>query len=219
MTTRERPVDRGRRRGRELYLRVARELRAARVDRGLSLAAIGSAIGLSASEVSRIERGLLPGVSVLRLAELEAVVGLELDIRVYPGGQPLRDAAQVDLLERFRRRLHRSWRWAVEVPLPIVGDLRAWGAMAWLPDRRYGVEVETRPSDAQALMRRLQLKRRDGGVDGVLLVLPDTRTARAFVRAAEPTLREFFPIPGRRALELIRAGADPGGSAVVTIPR
>lgn len=219
MPTRDRPADRGRRRGRELYLGVARELRAARVDRGLSLSAIGAAIGLSASEVSRIERGLLPGVSVVRLAELQAVVGLELDVRVYPGGQPLRDASQVELLERFRRRLHRSWHWATEVPLPIAGDLRAWDALAWLPDERYGIEVETRPSDAQGLVRRLQLKRRDGGVDGVLLVLPDTRTARAFVRAAEPTLRGFFSIPGYRAIELLQAGADPGCNAIVIVPR
>lgn len=68
-------------------------------------------------------------------------------------------------------------------------------------------------------MRRLQLKRRDGGVDGVLLVLPDTRTARAFVRAAEPTLRGFFSIPGYRAIELLQAGADPGGNAIVIVPR
>jgi hypothetical protein len=82
---------------------------------------------------------------------------------------------------------------------------------------RYGIEAETHPTDAQALARRLALKVRDGGVDGVLLVVGGTRHTRAFLAAAHDLLLPSFPVPGRRALELLRAGVDPGGSAIIVL--
>jgi hypothetical protein len=189
------------------------------VDRGLSLKYVGAAVGLSESQLSRIERGLVAGTSIAQWAQLFAVVGLELSVRAFPGGTPLRDQAQVALLNQFRTFLHRTWRWATEVPLPIPGDARAWDGMLSGPDCRYGVEAETAPKDSQALVRRVQLKMRDGEVDGVILLLPRTRRTRDFVEAAAGTLGPLFPIAGARALELLRAGVDPGGSAIVTLDR
>ena len=87
------------------------------------------------------------------------------------------------------------------------------------PDCRYGVEAETAPKDSQALARRVQLKMRDGAVDGVILLLPRTRRTREFVEASAGTLGPLFPIAGARALELVRAGVDPGGSAIVMFDR
>jgi hypothetical protein len=81
------------------------------------------------------------------------------------------------------------------------------------------VEAETSPRDAQALARRHATKLRDGAVDGILLIVPDTRHVRSFLRTAEVEMIGGFPIPGRRASELLRAGVDPGGSAVIVIPR
>ena len=81
-----------------------------------------------------------------------------------------------------------------------------------------GVEVETLPRDAQALVRRLNLKRRDGEVDGVILVLRDTRRARLFRQEAAAELGAAFPVPGLDALRRLRVGADPGGSALILIP-
>ena len=144
-----------------------------------------------------------------------AVVGLELSARAYPGGQPVRDAAQVELLARFRSRLHRDIRWATEVPLPAPGDQRAWDVLiARGSEWRYGVEAETGPRDSQALVRRLNLKVRDAQVDGVILVLPGTRRTRDFLAGAQDSLRSTFAVDGRRALELLAAGVDPGGSAI-----
>jgi transcriptional regulator with XRE-family HTH domain len=219
MATKERPADRGARRGRELYLRAAHELRIGRVDRALSLDDVGAAVDLSAAEVSRIERGLVPSTSVVRLAQLHAVVGLELSVRSFAGGQPIRDASHAALLTRLRLRLHQRWRWATEVPLPIPGDQRAWDALVWLPECRYGIEAEMAPSDSQALVRRLTLKQRDGQVDGVILVVPATRRVRAFLAAAQVELEALFPIPGKRALELLEAGVDPGGGSVIILGR
>lgn len=189
------------------------------MDRGLSLKVVGRAVGLSESQVSRIERGLVPKVSVSDLARLHAVVGLDLSLKSYPAGQPVRDVAHVELLDDFRRQLHKTVRWAVEVPLPIPGDRRSWDALVTGPSWRYGVEAETAPRDAQSLARRLQLKKRDGEVDGVLLVLRRTEQTRRFLDAVGGLLDERFPIDGVRALELLRAGVDPGGSAVVVLPQ
>lgn len=218
MATRERPVDRGARLGRAALDRIGRELRVARVDRGLSCAAVGAAIRVSPAEVSRIERALSPRVPAATLARLAAVVGLDLVLSVYPGPAPIRDAAHARLLGDFRAIVHRSIRWAMEVPLPHPGDQRSWDAMLLGRSWRFGVEAETAPADAQALVRRLRLKERDGVVDGMLLVVRDTRRVRDFLAAGRDVLGLAFPIPARTALAGLRAGTPPTGNAVIVVP-
>jgi transcriptional regulator with XRE-family HTH domain len=200
-------------------LDVGHEVRLARLDRALSLAAVGRATGQSHSTVSRIERGLAPNVTLIQLSRLSAVVGLELSVRCFPGGLPIRDAPQAALLARFKARLHKSIRWAAEVPLPQPGDQRAWDAMVMGSGWRFGVEAETAPRDGQALARRLELKRRDGEVDGVILILPNRRRARTFLREFVTTVADNFPVASARALELLGAGLSPGASAIVLVDR
>lgn len=212
-------MDRGMRLGRLALGRLGQEMRDARLDRSLSVDAVASALGLSNAEVSRIERGLSPRVPLVTLSRMAAVAGLDLSTRLYPGATPLRDSAHLSLLADFRSALHRSLRWATEVPLPIPGDQRAWDATVCGLRWCFGLEAETLPRDAQALHRRLQLKLRDGRVDGVLLVLRDTRRARDFMREAADELAVAFTIPGGRAAELLGAGLHPGVSAVILVPR
>lgn len=179
---------------------------------------VATAAGMSASSVSRIERGLIMNASVLDVARLNVAVGLDLSIRSYPGGQPVRDSAQLALLAAFRAAIHPSFGWRSEVPVGPPGDRRAWDAVIRARGTgRYGVEGETSPHDVQALERRLSLKRRDGDVDGVILVLPATRRVRAFLAAGADSLRSEFPADGARAMALLAAGKDPGGSAIVVI--
>jgi hypothetical protein len=121
------------------------------------------------------------------------------------------------MLATLRGEVHRSLGWATEVPLPIPGDPRAWDAVIRGPDWRFGVEAEGLPRDAQALQRRINLKRRDDDVDGVLLVLRDTRLTRQFLRAEADVLFPDFPVPGWRALRSLREGTSPGGSSIVLI--
>ncbi len=151
------------------------------------------------------------------LVRCGGIVGLDLSARFYPGGPPVRDAGHLALLSAFRGRLHPSLRWAAEVPLPIPGDQRAWDATVAGRGWIVGVEAETRPRDAQALQRRLAIKLRDGEVDGLILLLRDSRWTRAFVRAAADDLAPAFPIPGRRALEALAAGMEPAGSSIVIL--
>lgn len=219
MSVRCRPIDRGTERGRRLRTSIGGEIRAARVDRDLTLGVVCRAVGVSASTGSRLERGLLDHVDIMLLAKVCAVVGLELSVKAFPGGQPLRDAAHLAMLREFRGRLHASLGWSTEVPLPSTGDPRAWDGLVQGSGWRYGVEAETAPRDGQATLRRLALKHRDGQVDGVLLILWNTRQGGAFLGEIGEVARSIFPIPGARALELLRVGADPGGSAIVVLPK
>jgi hypothetical protein len=58
---------------------------------------------------------------------------------------------------------------------------------------------------------------RDGAVDHLALLLLDTRHNRDFVRVHRAVLVERLPVPGSRALELLRAGVDPGGSTLILL--
>jgi transcriptional regulator with XRE-family HTH domain len=200
-------------------IRIGDELRSARVDHGLSIAFVANALATSRGHLSRIERGQAGGVAYGTLTRFAAVVGLDLVARLYPAGPPLRDVAHVNLLADLRALLHPSLRWALEVPLPIPGDRRAWDAMISGTAWRFGVEAESGPRDAQALLRRIHLKARDAGVDGVVLALRDTRVTRAFLSEALAELRSALPIDSRRALRALRMGERPPGSAVVVVPR
>ena len=219
MATHEKPADRGARRGTEALNRIGGELRVARMDRGLSLRDVGSALGISHVAAGRIERGLVPGAGLSALARYAEVVGLELSVRTFAGASPVRDAAHVALLRDFRARLGPGLAWATEVPLPAIGDMRAWDAVVRGSGWLYGVEAETAPRDVQALARRMSTKLRDGNVDGLLLVLPATRRTREFLSAASVLLESIFTVAGSRAMALLRAGLDPGGSAIIILPR
>lgn len=217
MGTHESRVDAGAARGRTLTASVLGELRSARLDRGLGGADVARATGMSPAQYSRIERGLTGSISILQASILLAAVGSDLSVRTYPSGQPLRDAAHAALLARFRATLHPSLRFMTEVPFAPTGDPRAWDGVVRGPDWRHGIEAETRPRDRQALERRLALKLRDGDVSSMSLLLLDSRHNRDFVRAHADVLAERFPIPGRRTLELLGAGVNPGGCSVILL--
>lgn len=219
MATWERPVDVAAFKVRMAIVRIGQECREARQDRGLSVDAVAAATGVSNAEVSRVERGLAPQVSLVTLALIAAAVGLDLSARLYPGAGPIRDSPQVELLTDFRARLHRSLVWAAEVPVPIPGDRRAWDGAVAGPGWRYGVEGETAPRDVQAFHRRTTTKLRDSAFDGVLVAMRDTRRVREFVRVAGLVLGDAYPVPGRVALERLAVGQDPGGSSLIVLPR
>jgi hypothetical protein len=149
-----------------------------------------------------------------------AVVGLELSIRAYPAGDPIRDRAQLALLERFRARLHPGLRWRTEVPLPIDGDLRAWDAEVrgsrpapW----RARVEAETKIADGQALERRLNLKLRDDPDGHLILLVSETRANRLALKSLDAGLRSVLPLGTRGMMVALAAARDPRGSGIVVI--
>lgn len=79
------------------------------------------------------------------------------------------------------------------------------------------VEAETRLRDVQALDRKLALKIEDGSAERVILLLADTRTNRAAVRAAKLQLGARFPLGQAEILAALREGRRPAGSGIVMI--
>lgn len=223
MAIRERRAVVGAERGRRMVLSTGDEFKRARTGRGLSQQAVAGAVGISRPQYGRIERGIAPEVSVQRVATIAAVLGLELSLRLFASGDPIRDRAHAALLERLHARCHRSLVWRTEVPLPAPGDPRAWDALIRGVDPvsgdpwRVGVEAETHPNDLQALDRRLALKERDGGVDWMVLLLLASRHNQSLLAAHRPVLQARFPLVGRRALELLGAGAPLGANALIVL--
>jgi transcriptional regulator with XRE-family HTH domain len=192
------------------------ELREARLAAGLSQLHVGHAVGISHPGVSRIERALAPNTPLGRLDAMAAVLGLQLSVRLYPAGRPLRDEAQLELLDRLRRRLAPGLSWRTETPVPTGGDLRAWDAWIDGPDWTVFVDTETRIRDIQALARRTALKSRDTGTDRVVLLIADTRSNRTILASLGGSL-VLGAIPGRTILAALESGRDPGGSGVILL--
>ena len=133
---------RAERQAQRALITLGREIELARLDHDLSQSAAGRAMGISAASWSRLERGRSTYLPLVTLAQALAVVGLDLQIRAYPGGQVVRDTAHLQLLERLRSVLGSSARWRTDVPLPNPGDRRAQDALIQLGHLRIGVEAE-----------------------------------------------------------------------------
>jgi transcriptional regulator with XRE-family HTH domain len=216
MGTKSAATDRARRRIGEDDRRVRADIAGARRNSGLSQDAVGAACGISGSTEGRIENGITRTVDIRTLAAMAAAVGLELRLRAYPAGDAIRDAGQVRLLERLKARLHPLLAWSTEVPLPIPGDLRAWDALIRGPSWRIAVDAETVLDDIQALERRLALKRRDGDVDHVILLVADTARNRRAIASAPASFADF-PLRTRQILAALRDRRDPDGSGIVIL--
>jgi transcriptional regulator with XRE-family HTH domain len=206
----------GAKRSRLLRQRLSAELEDARLVAGLSVREVARAVGVSQHRIERALRAETRALTVDLAARIAVVVGLQLAASLHPNGDPLRDRAQLRLLERFRARLHSSLSWRTEVPMPIAGDLRAadgfihgaWGSAI--------VEAETRVTDSQAVERKGTLKKRDLAADRLILLLADTPYHRRFLDL-HPEVRERLPIGTRGCLAALGRGDDPGGDCLVLL--
>ncbi len=217
MVSVERRRDRGRRLARRFLQLIGEELREARLRAGLTQRQLGAAVGISHTGVSRIELGRAPHVSYETLAVMATVLGLDLPLRVYPSGEPIRDAGQVPLLGRLRSRLPPALTWRTEVPLRIPGDRRAWDGVIGGGDWEVPIDAESRLHDVQAWSRREALKRRDDNRDVVILLVADTRHNRHVLRLVAADLASQYPVRGADALASLAAGERPAGSAIVRL--
>ncbi len=139
-------------------------------------------------------------------------------MRAYPGGNPIRDAAHRALLERGRLTLPGGVAWRFEVPLPLVGDARAWDAVIDLPAGRVAIEAETRLGDIQAFQRRLALKKRDDpSIGAVILLVGDTRHNRDVLRVHGDAMRPEMPLDQAALVAALSAGWVPRADGILTI--
>ena len=217
MSTRTRRIDRARWKAERNLSLFGDELREARLSAALTQREVGRVIDLSPAEISRIERGRSPQVPYRTLVLVAGALGLDLPLRAFPNGDPVRDAGQLALLARFRAMIGDGYRHRTEVPLGIPGDRRAWDEVIDGPGWSLPVEAETRLRDTQALRRRLALKCQDAHVDRLILVVADTRHNRHVLRLASADFAEAFPIRARDALAALRRGERPASSAVLLV--
>lgn len=201
--------------GQRLQAEVGAELRNARLARGLSQADLARALHTSRFHVSRLERGAIANMGVADLARHGAAVGLRFHARFYPEGGGLRDAAQLDLLRRFRARIGDRWSWQLEAPLNIPGDLRAFDALLANGDIRVLVEAITRLRDAQAQLRSAALKQRDARAHRLVVLISATHHNRLTLASAGGILE--FPLSTRATLASLAAGRDPGDNGIILL--
>ncbi len=218
MPVRRNLVDEAARRGRRQLSTVLNELRDGRGAAGLTQRSIGHAVGLSGKEIGSIERGELKDVGVIQLVRLGATVGLDVSVRTYPGGSPLRDAAQLRLLARFRAAIGEAWSWRTEVPVSEdPRDRRAFDAVLSRGTEQLAVEAVTRLTDAQAQVRNLLLKQEAAGLQCLVLVLANTRHNVRAVPQAATTLTPAFPLAPRAVLRRLRSGERPDQNGYVLV--
>jgi transcriptional regulator with XRE-family HTH domain len=218
MAARDRRLDRALATSRRLAIGAIAEIRDARVASGLSQQAVGLAVGLSASQVARFERGALHDLRLEQVCRLSTAVGLQPSLRFYPDGDPIRDVGQARLLERLRSRIAPQLVWRLEVPLHGQSDSRAWDAVVDGAGCLDAIEAETRLRDLQATERKVARKLRDDTtIQHVILLVADTRMNRRALAEEREALRTQFPLDTREALVNLGQGRCPGASAIVIL--
>lgn len=194
------------------------DLRNARLDAGLTLREVGRQVGVCAATVLALERARLPGPRPEMLSRHAAAVGLRARIKVYPDGDPIRDAPSTRLIGAFRARLRSNPRFRPEVPVSVTpGDMRAWDGVLDLSGCDCATEFVTRFHDCQAQLRAFELKLRDGSVDRLVVVVLASHSNRRALRAARDIVSAAFPLRTRQVMAALVVGRDPGANGIVLL--
>jgi transcriptional regulator with XRE-family HTH domain len=198
--------------------RLVNEMVVTRQSLNLSQRALAQGLHWSQGAQWRLEHLVnVDTVSVVELAEMASLLGLELGAALYPLGDPLRDRGHQALLKRFRDLLAATVKVVAEVPLPNPGDRRSWDLLLRIEHQRVGVEAETRIRDVQLLVRRVRERESDGGADEVLLVLAESAVNRRLLRDLLEALGPRFATPSRQIFKALRAGQPLPGSGVILV--
>jgi transcriptional regulator with XRE-family HTH domain len=219
MPATDRSLSRGTRRAERALQALGDELRERRVGAGLTQLQIASAARMSRSRYTRVELARVRHLSVLDASRIASVLGLDLHVRVYPGGDPIRDAAQARRLARLLGHCASPLKYRTDVPLPQRADQpteqRAWDAVIWGDHGRTAIEVEMRIRDLQQMTRRQAMKRRDDPVDSFLLVVADTPANRRVLTEHGTLLPDLPRLKTARVLRMLEDGTRPPSGVVL----
>lgn len=202
-------------------IRVARQLRALRIRRGLRQEDVARIAGVSRSVVSRLELGRIESTSLRVLQRTAVAVGATVDIRLRWNGEQLDrllDEAHARIVDAVVVLLRASgWDVAVEVSFAVYGERGSIDVFAF--HRQTGivlvVEVKSVIPDSQAALHGLDRKvrlapriaaERGWQCRGVarLLVVGDTATSRRRVARLAATYAVAFPLRGRDVRRWLR---------------
>lgn len=216
--TRETRVQRGRRRGEDLLRGLIGELRTARELAGVSQRTLASELSWSQSEVNRLDKFRFESVSLVRLCETGAVLGLDLSASFHPAGDAVRDRGHQKVRGRVVGMV-ASPPYAIthEAPFSGLEDIRCRDLLLRLDDFAVGIEIETRVRDVQACVRRIRARERQGGVDEVVVVLADTAHNRRIVTELREALGPRFATDPRQIVAALRGGRPVTGSGVILV--
>ena len=185
---------------------------------GLSQSQVASVIGCSRQLVSLMERGQVQ-VGIGLLAAYGAAVGLDLSLKAFDGGSPLRDAGQLPVLGRFEESIMPGG-WSIDSEVPVLEDprdRRAFDLVLRRPLAVVAVEGISHLGDSQDQVRRIVLKQQAAAIPIAVIVFADTRHNRAAAQIAAPTLEPAFPLPPRAVMRALRAGELPAANGIVFI--
>lgn len=215
MTTNRLAIREGDRQARRQAMRLGEELAALRLRGGLTQAAVGRALGVNRSMISRLEVGdVRVGLPVrFRVA---ALLGADLRLSAYTRSGPLiRDAAQARILEEVLAGIDRRWKRTIEASVPGPDrrsiDLRLDG-----PNGVILCEVESRVGSLEEIVRELHSKRAAIRAAGTVtaaaggppiravLILPRSRHHLEIVRHHPETIRSAFPMPPAAVADALR---------------
>ena len=188
---------------------------------GLTHAELAKAVGVSRSNITRLENGEPGDLGLIRLSEIASLLGFELSVGLHPIGDPIRDRGQLACGRRLDAVLSDRWRVTDETLLPGAGELRAWDKLLRLvgesPPYLVGVDIESRVWDVQAIVRRTRARERDGNVEHILIVLADTAHNRRAAGELRQMLGPEYATGPRRLLNGLREGERLAGCGVVLV--
>jgi transcriptional regulator with XRE-family HTH domain len=201
-------------------------IRALRRRRGWTQAQVAARCGVSAAEISRLERGAAGHASVRRLDSVFAALGARLSVRVLWQGEELNrllDRDHARLVEFVMTCLARlDWIAVPEVTFQVYGERGSIDVLAWHETTAtvLVIEVKTVVPDVQALLAGLDRKARlapgiardrrwHARTTAKILVLPADRTSRRRVDVFSATFERALPA---RTVAIKRWLAGPSGS-------
>jgi Helix-turn-helix. len=218
------------RRMRRLGLQNGEDIRRLRTEAGVSLAELGSVVGVHKSHLARIEANQVqPSLEVP--TAIGVALGADLNLRYFPGSGPrLHDRFQAPMIETLLRAVDPCWHVDLEVPIvrPARGviDLvladRSGPAMiageVYSEIRRLEQQIRWSAEKADGLSVRFEEEDPGGLRHPVsrLLVLRSTVATREIARRFEATLETAYPARTRDVfLALTTAAAPWPGSGVI----
>ena len=205
---------------------VGRAVRAVRLSHNLRQSDVAARAGVSRQAISRLERGLVDGMTVRTLRALSRALAMPSVVSLgwrSPELERLTDRVHAALVEEVSLYLEtRGWTLSPEHSFNHYGERGSVDILAWhaAHDALLVVEVKTRIWDVQDLLttmdRKLRLlpgiaARRWGWratTAGMLLVLPDLSTHRHVIERHAATFRAALPDRQHRARAWL---ADPAG--------
>jgi len=173
---------------------------------------------MSRQRLSRLERGRCRELTVIQLHRVAAVLGLDASVRLYPAGPPIRDVAHARRLASFVAHVRLPLRYGLETPLPRLSDhaeLRAWDCVLSDAGSRTAVELEIRLRDVQAVIRRIDLKRRDDPTEHFLLLVADTRNNRRVLAEFGVLFADLPRLRPSAVRAALLAGRHPGSGILL----